>query len=182
MQTYITLLRGINVSGHHIIKMDALRSLFQLMGFENIRTYIQSGNIVYKGKSIEIDQLNRQIAQEIEKVFGFSIHVQTFTNTQFQNILQGNPFIADGEKDTAFMHVMFVNQAPSNLKLDNIYSKQRHGEEIAIQNEAVYLYLPKGSGDSKWSNTFLENQLKVQATTRNWKTCQQLLLLAEEAK
>lgn len=182
MQTYITLLRGINVSGHHIIKMDALRSLFQLMGFENIRTYIQSGNIVYEGKNIEIAQLNRQIAQEIEKVFGYSIHVQTFTKQQFETILQGNPFVEDGEKDTAFMHVMFVNQVPSNLKLDNIYSKQRHGEEISIQNEAVYLYLPKGSGDSKWSNTFLENQLKVQATTRNWKTCQQLLSLATPAE
>jgi uncharacterized protein (DUF1697 family) len=179
MQTFVTLLRGINVSGHHIIKMDALRSLLQELEFQDIHTYIQSGNVVLKSKNKDTIALQQSIAQAIEKQFGFQISVHMLTKEHFNQILDANPFIQDPEKDPSFMHVMFLDQEPSTLRLEQIEAKQRHGEEISIHTNAVYLYLPKGSGDSKWSNTFLENQLKVTATTRNWRTCQKLKELCQ---
>ncbi len=180
MQTYISVLRGINVGGN-TIRMDELRSLFLDLQFENIRSYIQSGNIIFQSTAEDEKILTQQISDAIRKKFGVDIAVMVFSVESLKNILRNNPFVRDTSKESSFLHVTFLASSPDLSKEGYIRQKAGEGEAIHFSDEAVYLYCPNGYGRTKLHNNFLENQLKVKATTRNWKTANELLRLAEGA-
>jgi len=180
MTTYISILRGINVSGHRPIKMDALRKLYENLGFTNIATYVQSGNVVFTTKDGSTAELEHKIAQQIEKDFGYEVPVIVLPADKLKQIVENNPFLDDNSKDKTYLHVTFLSSAPGKYDLKAIEAKKQDGEEIHIADNAVYLYCPKGYGKSKLSNSFLEAKLKVTATTRNWKTTNELLRISQE--
>lgn len=177
MNTYIAILRGINVSGAKPIKMEELRLTFQKPGFENITTYIQSGNVVFS--TTATSQLAAKIAESIKTDFGFEVPVIVLSCEELKTIIGNNP-LNDGTKDTAFLHVTFLAENPAAFNLSDIEAKKQGNEEIIISGKVVYLYCPHGYGKTKLTNTFLESKLKVTATTRNWKTCGELLRISEE--
>lgn len=177
--TYIAILRGINVSGAKPIKMDALRNTFQKQGFENVATYIQSGNMVFTAAEKETTKLASKIAESIKTDFGFDVPVIVLSAAELQTITENNP-LNDGIKDEAFLHVTFLAEKPAAINFNDIEAKKQGEEEIVISEMAVYLFCPHGYGKTKLTNTFLESKLKVSATTRNWKTCGELLRIAEE--
>ena len=177
MNTYIAILRGINVSGAKPIKMEELRLTFQKPGFENITTYIQSGNVVFSTTETATSQLTAQIAESIKTDFGFEVPVIVLSAVELQTIIGNNP-LNDGTKDTAFLHVTFLSEIPAAFNLSDIAAKKQGNEEIIISGKVVYLYCPHGYGKTKLTNTFLESKLKVTATTRNWKTANELFRLA----
>lgn len=179
MKTYISILRGINVSGHKLIKMDALRNLYENMGFSNVTTYVQSGNVIFRGEDIELKILEKQISQQIEKEFGFQVPVIVLSIEKLQQIIDNNPFAEDKNKDQSFFHVTFLSSRPDKYDTNTIEDKKQNEEEISFSDNAVYLYCPNGYGRTKLTNNFLEAKLKVGATTRNWKTTQELLKIAE---
>lgn len=179
MNTFIALLRGINVSGAKTIKMDDLRLTFQKPGFENISTYIQSGNVVFSTTETATSQLAAKISESIKTDFGFEVPVIVLSAEELQTIIRNNP-LNDGTKDTAFLHVTFLSKNPIAFNLSDIEAKKQGNEEINISGKVVYLYCPHGYGKTKLTNTFLESKLKATATTRNWKTCGELLRMAEE--
>lgn len=180
MKTYISILRGINVSGHKIIKMDALRNLYENMGFVNVITYVQSGNVIFKGEDIEINSLENKISQQIEKEFGFQVPVIVLSIEKLKHIIDNNPFAEDKNKDKSFFHISFLSSKPEKYDPTTIKDKKQDDEDIAFSDHAVYLYCPNGYGRTKLTNNFIESKLKVGATTRNWKTTQELLKIAEQ--
>lgn len=167
---YIAMLRGINVSGQKTIKMDALKTMFENMGFKAVSTYIQSGNIVFSGKETDCKKLETKINVTIEKHFGYDVPVIVLTNSMLQDIIAANPYSADNQKDKAFLHITFLNEAPFQPDLSAIKEKKLPEEAFQITDKAVYLYCPLGYGTTKLNNTFWETKLKTKATTRNWKT------------
>lgn len=178
MNTYISILRGINVSGQKLIKMETLRKAYEELGFREVVSYVQSGNLIFKSESTDPKALEEKIAQQIEAVFGFDVPVIVLTASMLAQIIERNPFAADPGKDSAFLHVTFLAAEPSSYDQKAIEAKKQDGEEISFSDKAVYLYCPNGYGRTKLTNNFLEAKLKVGATTRNWKTTNKLLSMS----
>ena len=175
MKTYISILRGINVSGRKIIKMNDLQSLYQGLEFKNITTYIQSGNVIFQYKEVDTKSLEVKIAKQIEITFGFEVPVIVLTIGELQQIVNNNPFLKDVDKKSEFLHVTFLGSTPEQYNREMIDEKKQPGEELFFTNQAIYLYCPNGYGNTKLNNSFIEKKLKVSATTRNWKTTNELL-------
>ncbi|WP_319501239.1 DUF1697 domain-containing protein [uncultured Draconibacterium sp.] len=179
MKTYVAILRGINVSGKNKIKMDALKSSFSGLGFEQVQTYIQSGNVVFRYQETNSGNFADLINKQIQKDFGFDVPVLVLDVQELENIVKNNPFAVDGNREAQFLHVTFLKEKPANVNEEKITGHVKTGEEFAISDGAVYLYCPHGYGKTKLNNNFFESQLKVSATTRNWKTTLKLLEMAK---
>ncbi|MEI6090735.1 MAG: DUF1697 domain-containing protein [bacterium] len=178
MTTYISILRGINVSGQKKILMTALKKIYEELHFSNIQTYIQSGNVVFKFLESDPHDLALQISGQIQKQFGFYVPVIVLTVSELEEIIVRNPFLTDGTKKIEYQCVTFLDYKPEEIDLDTINKGKQEGEEFAIDGKSVYLYCPYGFARTKLSNTFFEKKLKVNATTRNWKTTTELLRIA----
>lgn len=180
MKTYISILRGINVSGHKIIKMEALRTSYENMGFSNVKTYVQSGNVIFSYEDIEIHKLEEQIFQQIKKDFGFDVPIIVLSVEKLEEIIKSNPLRKDKSKEESFMHVTFLASKSETNNFDAIEEKKQDNEDIVFSNYAGYLYCPNGYGNTKLNNNFIESKLKVRATTRNWKTTNELFQIAKQ--
>jgi uncharacterized protein (DUF1697 family) len=178
MQNYIAILRGINVGGNRIIKMEALRLLFTELGFVQNQTYIQSGNVIFKTTIKETKQLAHKIAEAITTKFGFDVPIIVISQNDLKEILNKNPFINAPDKDLAHLHVTFLSEKCDLKKYSKIREINFEPDEHALINNNIYLYCPNGYSNSKLTNGFFESKLKVTATTRNWKTCNELNNLA----
>ena len=179
MKSYISILRGINVSGQKIIKMNDLQNLYKNLGFQNVTTYIQSGNVVFSYKDFDTKNLEEIITKQIATEFGFEVPVIVLTVDELQQIVDNNPFAKDADKEQSFLHVTFLASIPEQYDQKMIEDKKQNNEEIIFTDQAIYLYCPNGYGNTKLSNSFIENKLKVKATTRNWKTTNVLLGMAK---
>jgi uncharacterized protein (DUF1697 family) len=178
MTTHIAMLRRINVTGHRLIKMEALRASFAALGLKNVKTYIQSGNVVF-----ETDEPASGLSAKIEKRilgdFGFDVRVLTKSAKELADIVRRNPFAKDKETEAARLYVTFLSDDPPRNALELVQSLAAGAEEIRIAGRAVYLRLPNGYGKTKLSNTAIEKKLSCSATTRNWKTTKTLLEMAQ---
>ena len=178
MTTYISMLRGINVSGQKMIKMDALKEMYEDLHFTNIQTYIQSGNVIFNDNHTEQIDLGQRISNELMRKFGFEIPVIVLDTVELKEIIEKNPFTSDKTKEISHLHVTFLSSKTELIDNGLFYQKKAPGEEFAITENAVYLYCPKGYGQTKLTNAFFESKLKVGATTRNWKTTLELHRIA----
>lgn len=179
MTTYISILRGINVSGQKLIKMDALKQMCENLNFIYVQTYIQSGNIVFQSEDSELSNLEELISKQILLQFRFDVPVIVLSIEKLQQIIASNPYTSDQTKDISGIYVTFLSSPAKEIHIDIIKQKLLQEEEVTLTENAVYLYCPNGYGKTKLTNTFLESKLKVNATTRNWKTTNELLRMAE---
>ncbi len=180
MTTYISILRGINVSGHKMIKMDALRQMYAELNFKNIQTYIQSGNVIFQGKKSKTQDLEKKIVSKISDNFGFDVPVLVREQIEVKEILENNPFVNKRNEDISHLHVTFLSSEPLKDNIDKIQSGQYATDEFILTGKIIYLFCPNGYGNTKLINSFFENKLKVVATTRNWKTTNELNNIAEK--
>jgi len=178
MQTYISILRGINVSGHKMIKMDALRAMFETLGFKNVKTYIQSGNVVFQTKKTSPQALEKKIAKKIADSFGFEVPVLVIDSAELSHTLKNNPFVNKRKEDSTKLHVTFLSGEPQQAAIEKIKEGNYADDEFIVSGKNIYLFCPNGYGNTKLSNTFFENKLKLTATTRNWKTVNELINLS----
>ncbi len=178
MPTYISILRGINVSGHKMIKMEELASLFKSLYFKNVKTYIQSGNVVFQAIETGVHELAKRIEEKISEQFGFAVPVLVKEKNEIARVLQNNPFIKSNAKDVSKLHVTFLSNKPEQINIDKIQQGQYEPDEYIISGSVIYLYCPNGYGNTKLNNNFFESKLKVTATTRNWKTVNELMKMA----
>ncbi|NDK56370.1 DUF1697 domain-containing protein [Pontibacter fetidus] len=178
MPRYISILRGINVSGHRMIKMNALKELCSSLGFQNVQTYIQSGNIVYQHKEGSTNELSHTLKTAIEQSFGFDVPVITFTLDELTKIVNANPFLKDSSNQAEYFHVTFLSGKPEDSAFEEIKVGDYKNDKLELIGEAMYLYCPDSYSNSKLTNSFFEKKLKVSATTRNWKTTNELLRIA----
>ncbi len=167
MNTYISMLRGINVSGQKMINMIKLKEMYESLGFKNVRTYIQSGYVVFQSPAAEVSELKGKIEEGIKRAFEFDVPVFIRTGDDFQKLIKKNPF---SKNDIPRRYVTFLSDAPQHIPLDEIERVKDKSEEFLISGKEIYLFLPNGSGTTKLSNTFFEKKLRVGATTRNWNT------------
>lgn len=176
MKTYITLLRGINVSGKNIIKMDVLKQLCAEIGLQNVQTYIQSGNIIYQSVELDSSVLSKRIQDKILSTLNLTVPILTLDIDQFEEILAQHPFTK--EEELAQLYITFINGTPQQEGINNLEEKKDTLELLHTTDNAIYLVANIGYGKTKITNTLIENQLKVTATTRNYKTCLKIKALA----
>ena len=178
MAVYISLLRGINVSGQKKVKMVDLRALYEGLGLDKVKTYVQSGNVVFESDH-DPATLVAQIEDRIEDVFGFSTDVQVFTRDNWRAIINASPYLDHTDKDRKRLLVTLLAQSPEVQRIQDLGEIDSGADQYHIREKAIYLYCPDGYGRSKLSNNFWEKKLQVRATTRNWNSMNKLLDLAD---
>jgi uncharacterized protein (DUF1697 family) len=180
MITFIALLRGINVSGSNLIRMEALKTSMENIGLTSVKTYIQSGNLVFNYAEMANPELEILIKWAIERDFGFQIPVIVKTALELNNAIHNNPFINKSQIAIESLHITFLSDTPEEHLIDNLMPLKDGMDEGQIIKNNIYLFCPDGYGRTKFTNTYFEKKLKVQATTRNWKTLLKLKEIVEE--
>jgi uncharacterized protein (DUF1697 family) len=170
MNRYVALLRGINVGGKHLLPMKALVEIFEANGCENVRTYIQSGNVVFDSESADVAALQTAIQYRIEAAFAFKPDVQIIPQKEFLQALSANPFPTDNGK---ILHVSFLAEAPAAVDRQRLDALKAASEAWHLAGKFFYLYAPEGIGRSKLAAK-AEACLGVSATARNWNTVRKL--------
>jgi len=178
MSTYISLIRGINIGGKRI-KMAELRDIYISMGFKQVKTYIQSGNVIFKSENRNPKYLARIIEEKIFETFNYTVKVVIMTINELKQVVEAFPF---KDKDEKYVHVTFLSETPSDKLIKEIDSSlikgMKDSEQFIICSREIYLYLLDGYGRTKLNNNFFEKKLQLTATTRNWKTVNKLLEIA----
>lgn len=166
---YIALLRGINVGGKNMIGMEILRAMFASLGFENVTSYINSGNLSFESAAADDSALAAKIHDAIEKEFGFDISVMVRTAAEIDEIIANNPYIGrfDNDKD---LHVFFLGSELSAPQRTMLMDQQSDKEMITIDGRTIYYLLKISVVDSSLGKGFIDKKLKVPATARNWRT------------
>ncbi len=180
MPTYIALLRGINVSGHKKIKMVVLKALFEELGFSAVRTYIQSGNVVFSSEQKETDKLEGAICSEIKNTFGFDVSVLVLAAHQLKTIIAANPFLESEAFRDNYMFYVFLSELPENQWVEKFEVEKYETEKCIVLGSCAYLLCLNGMGKAKLSTNVIEKKLKVTATARNHRTTLKLLQMVEE--
>jgi uncharacterized protein (DUF1697 family) len=173
MKTYIAFLRGINVAGHKLIKMEALRTVLTELPIKNISTYIQSGNIIFQSSLTNIPFLESEVSNVIEKYFGFQVPVLICTLEELQKSVSQNPF--QNLEDPTQPYVTFLSKSPLNSDTEAFKKFDFNKDNYIIINKIIYIVYDDPGGNSKLTNAIIESKLKVRATTRNWKTVNKLV-------
>ena len=174
MQTYIALLRGINVSGHKKILMADLKLLFQDLGFSKVKTYIQSGNVVFQ--STENFKFSEKISEAIKHKYGWDVPVMVKTSAELSVIFKASPFTSEELEQSYFI---LLSQKPEQDYIEAFQQLNYPSEEFYIINACVYTFYKKGAGNAKLTTNLMEKKLKVSATARNYRTMTKLLDLAQ---
>ncbi len=181
MQTFISILRGINVSGQKKILMTDLKSLYESLKFTDVTTYIQSGNVCFKTKENLSDiQLSEKIEKAIHKKYEFEVPVIIRNEDELKKIVSANPFLKEKDIDVEKLHVTFFSEMPDKAEMKSIADLDFSPDQFIIKDKEIYLHIPGSYGETKLSNNFFEKKLKVKATTRNWKTVNKLLEMASK--
>ena len=180
--TFISLIRGINVGGHNQIKMEALRQMYAGLGYTCVQSYIQSGNVIFNTTEPDSLNLEKVISEKIYDTFGFKVQVLVITADELENALNNNPYHTDPLKDPSKIYLTFLSEIPEKSLLYAIQPALYAPDEFSHFEKVIYNYCPNGYGNTKLTNTFFENKLKVNATSRNLKTSIELLALARKLK
>jgi uncharacterized protein (DUF1697 family) len=169
----VALLRGVNVGGRAKVSMPELRSLLSELGLEDVATYIQSGNVLFRTGASAKDVAGR-IEKVIADAFGLDVTVIVRTPAQLEAVARGNPFLAD-ESDPRKLHVVFLSERPPGGAGSRLDPQRSPPDRFHLHGRELYLHLPNGAGRSKLTNDYLERQLGVRATARNWRTLLELI-------
>lgn len=178
MQTYIALLRGINVSGQKKILMEELRQVLSGLGFAALRTYIQSGNIIFRHRKTKPAKLAAMIAEAILAHYGFDVAVIVRTPEELAAALAHNPFAAAPDSYEKGLYIAFLDAPPDPLLAAKIPEASYLPDRYAIEGAEVYLAYALGAGNTKLTNSVLEKKLQRTATSRNLNTVRELIRLS----
>ena len=178
MNTFIALLRGINVSGQKLIKMADLRTSLEKAGFAGAKTYIQSGNLILKSAESDPEVIEEHVKALILKDFGFDVPTFVTTAEYLEETVANNPY-PDVEAKKLF--VAYLNEAPAPERIEALNAQDFSPEAYVIDGKRIYLHAALGAAKSKLSNNYFESKLKVKATMRNWNTTNKLIALSRDA-
>ncbi|WP_299338866.1 DUF1697 domain-containing protein [uncultured Psychroserpens sp.] len=176
MNTYIVLLRGINVGGHKKVPMAELRELLTKTGFESVKTYIQSGNVIFQSSELNNATIEQKVKGAIASQFGFEVPVMARTRDELEVIFNACPF-SEVKKENSYF--IILSTIPEPELVDEVMQIEYDNEEFIIINDGLYLYASVGYGNSKFNMNMFEKKLNVKATSRNFKTMVKLLSLSE---
>ena len=177
MKTYIALLRGINVGGHHSLPMKELKVVLEKAGCIDVHTYIQSGNVVFRRALTDAGRVSDELAAAVARSHGFEPRVLVRTLVELESAAAVNPFPEADENPTS-LHLFFLSERPKNPDVKALDGLKTHTERFVLKNKVFYLYTPDGFGTSKLAAR-AERLLGVDATARNWRTVKVLLAMAK---
>ena len=169
MKNLVALLRGINVSGQKKIVMADLRQSLEKEGYENVRTYIQSGNIVFESEESNPVSLAQKIEKIIQNDFGFEVPTLVISQESIRKIPDSNPFLKPGQ-ETKALYVGFMYEEPDERHVQALYEAPTQPDEFSLAYPFVFMKFSDGIGKSKMDNNFFERKLKIKMTSRNWNT------------
>ena len=180
MPIVVAFLRGINVGGHSIIKMDALRALFVSLKFQDPQTYLQSGNIVFKTSERSLPTIAGSIQRAIEKQFACRPEVILRTAEDLRAVVAKNPFAKRTGIEPSKLLVSFLAGAPAKDAAENLRLMAISPEELHLLDREIYIYFPNGMGKTKLPWSRLDKVLKTPGTGRNWNSVNAILAIAEK--
>lgn len=177
MNTYIALLRGINVGGHKKVSMADLRALLSKHGFQDVKTYIQSGNVVFRSEVADNRNIASKISQAILDHFGFDVSIIIKTRDEIQLIMDDCPFPSEKKENSYFT---MLDKMPENDLVEAVSNLTYPNEEFYLIKNCIYSYYSTGYGNAKFNTNVFERKFKIAMTSRNYRTMMKLLSLSEE--
>lgn len=178
MTKHLALLRGINVSGHNLIKMEALKIALEKAGFLEVQTYIQSGNVFVTSDEENPNKVGFMIKQEIQKSFGHDVPVVVIGKQDLQFCLKRNPFFKNTD-DTKKLYVSFVSKILTSDSIHELKISNIKPDEVAIDENRIYIKYFNSPAKTRLDNSYIEKKLNVVSTIRNWNTVNKLLEMFE---
>lgn len=179
MTTHLALLRGINVSGHNMMKMEALKTMLENIGFQNVRTYLQSGNVFVDSEE-DAAKVGFMIKQEIFKVFGHEVPTIVITKEDLELCFKNSPFLKEKDLDTKKLYVAFVSIPLKKESINDLKISQFKPDEASIDGNRIFIKYAVGAGKTRFDQKYIEKKLNVVSTIRNWNTVTNLLKMYEE--
>lgn len=176
MKTYIAFLKGINVGGHKKVPMAELRDILTKIGFQDVKSYIQSGNVILKSDEESIQKIEETISSSIEDHFGFEVSVLVKMRQDLKRIFEDSPFHEEQKKASYFM---MLHDKPKKALVFEASEKVYEGETYVIIKDCIYYFYEKGLGQAKFNVNFFERKLNTFATARNYNTMVKLLSLSQ---
>jgi uncharacterized protein (DUF1697 family) len=180
MKVVISLVRGINLGGYHKIKMSDLCNLYESLGHCDVRSHINSGNVVFRTSERDLAAVVRKLESAIEKKCGFHADVVVRTPAEMREVIRRNPFRGRKDINPSKLVVTFFAQELAAEIRTQIRSLKPDPEEMHLEERELYIYFPNGMGTSKLSRALMAKPLKKEGTARNWNTLLKLLEIAEE--
>jgi uncharacterized protein (DUF1697 family) len=180
MPVLISMLRGVNVGGHNKIKMDDLRTLYRSLKLEDPRTYVQSGNVIFRTKEENSPALAKKIQDAIEGKFGFRPEVIVRTTEELKSAIAASPFASRRNLEPGKILVTFLAGKPGPSAHATLLSLKAHPEELHLSGRELYIYFPDGAGRSKLPWSKVEKLVQTTGTARNWNSVTKMLAMAEE--
>src|ERR1700681_1381974 len=180
MPVLISMLRGINVGGHNKVSMIALRALFESLKFEDPRTYVQSGNVIFRSKEKISPALAKKIQNAIEREFGCRPEVILRTTDELRKAIAASPFSSRRNLEPGKILVTFLDGEPGPEAHAVLLSLKSYPEELHLKGRELYVYFPNGAGRSKLPWSSLGKHFKTMGTARNWNSVTKMLAIAEE--
>lgn len=174
--TSLALLRGINVGGKNKLPMTDLRDLFAQAGCRDVRTYIQSGNVIFNADSATVASLPGLISTQIAERFGYRVPLVLRTAEEMGDVIRHNPFIAAGAAEDA-LHALFLAESPDARRVAALDPDRSPPDTFVARGQEIYLLLPNGAGRTKLTNGYFDTKLATISTGRNWRTVTTLFAL-----
>jgi len=175
--THVALLRGINVGGRNTLPMARLVTMFEEAGCQRVRTYIQSGNVVFEAPAATARQVPAAVTASIAIAFGFQVPLVTRTARELERIVKANPFIELGT-DLRLLHVGFLANRPSAAQGATLDPHRSPPDAFTLRERELYLRCPNGMARTKLTNAYFDARLQTVTTIRNWRTTLRLLELS----
>jgi uncharacterized protein (DUF1697 family) len=173
MKPFIALLRGINVGGRNRLPMRELVEVLEGLGLRNVKTYIQSGNVVFQSETVDALELAAKMGAAINERHGFTPHVFVLELDELKDAIASNPF-PEAESEPKMLHLYFLACVPENPDLKTLENIKRDSERFQLKGKVFYLHTPDGIGRSKLAAR-VEKSLGVAVTARNWRSVRKIM-------
>jgi uncharacterized protein (DUF1697 family) len=177
LPTYVALLRGVNVGGKNLLPMKDLTCLFGDAGCAGVRTYIQSGNVIFSASQAKAQKLPDRISKAIADRFGYRTPVVLRRAEELGETIRNNPFLHAGASEN-FLHVMFLGSQPDAGAIAALDPDRSPPDAFVVRGREIYLQCPNGAGTTKLTNAWFDSRLSTISTGRNWRTVLKLFELA----
>lgn len=178
--TFVALLRGINVGGKHILPMADLTSMFAKSGALGIRTYIQSGNVVFEASPNDASAIAISVTKSIGKKFKFEPTIVLRSAGEMADVVANNPFLSDGSESAA-LYVGFLAKAPGKADIAKIDPARSPNDRLVVRGREIFVHYPGGVANSKFTNAYIDSTLATTSTFRNWRTVMKLVEMTKSS-
>jgi len=180
MPLIVSLLRAVNVGGRNLVRMEALRSLYSSLGFEDVQSYVQSGNVIFRTESKDLPAIADSIRKAIARKFSVDSDIILRTSGELRKVMAANPFKGTKGLDPRKLQVAFLPADPGAAARKKVLEIKVTPEELRAQGRELFIYFPEGMGRSRFPWPLVEKTLGMRGTVRNWNTVTKLLEMTEQ--